>query len=129
MQPQNLNWSRFRERLARKWCKGTQRTLPKICVEALGNQQDGRVQNPVPGEDGEGGGQRAGGRHRHPHLPHGRPHDHLPLRQVRMVPRALQEQHGEPGLHQSRLQGQHSTRSSDLVQQSKYTMTISTPRE
>ena len=70
--------------------------LPKIFVEALVNHQDGRVQNAVPGEDGEGGGQRAGGRHRHPHLPHGRPHDHLPLRQVRMVPRALQEQHGEP---------------------------------
>ena len=83
----------------------------------------------MPCEDGEGDRQWPGRRHRHPHLPHGRPHDHLPLRQVRMVPRALQEQHGEPGLHQSRLQGQHSTRSSDLVQQSKYTMTISTPRE
>ena len=62
----------------------------------------------MPCEDGEGGRQWPGRRHRHPHLPHGRPHDHLPLRQVRVVPRPVQEQHGEPGLHQGRLQGQHT---------------------
>ena len=54
----------------------------------------------MPCEDGEGGRQWPGRRHRHPHLPHGRPHDHLPLRQVRVVPCPVQEQYGEPGLHQ-----------------------------
>ena len=34
--------------------------------------------------------------------------DHPGLRQVRVVPRPVQEQHGEPGLHQGRLQGQHT---------------------
>ena len=62
----------------------------------------------MPCEDGEGGRQWPGRRHRHPHLPHGRPHDHLPLRQVRVVPRPVQEQHREPELHQGRLEGQHT---------------------